>query len=174
MPPDSRLVYYPPRPVFGWKGWTDESFGRLVAVDPEETRERWPAEAGDPPPDAFDEWVWRLRRSGVGVYIEGSRDRHGRWEISINGPESQFRSEAVRQILPGLRLLRTVISRRGGRPRGRTKRSPQQVTEAIRRFQSGTGTNFVPSPRWLAQRLDVSVETARKYLRQLRNAGGNR
>jgi hypothetical protein len=174
MPPESRLIHFPPTAIYGWKGWTEESFGRLI-VDDELAREPWwPIEAGDPLPDRYDEWLWRLRRSGIGLFIERRRDTDGRWQLSIQGPDAEFRSETVRQLLPGLRLWKTVISRGGGRPRGRTKRSPKDVTNAIQKYRSATAKDEVPPAKWLARELGVSVETARKYLRRLKKTGGIR
>ncbi len=115
-------------------------------------------------------WLQRVRRDGVGPYLEARRNEGGSWEVSILGIGPDTTADEIRAILPSLGSLRVAIrGRAGGRTPGRTKRSLADVSGAVAAYRRSTSRAEDPPAKWLAHRLDVSISTAEKYLRQHRS-----
>lgn len=113
-------------------------------------------------------WQIIVRRDGIAPFIEARRDGSGRWEVSIRGLGSNPTHELVRQILPGLTRIRHQITRNGGRPPGRTKRSDDEILGAVAEYRRRTGTSLLPQAAWLGHELKVSLRTAEGYLRRVK------
>lgn len=195
MPRRSTPMHAPPQIR---DGWHVEMFGELVTDGPPwDGPASWPLyQAGPGPISAarldeiwgdslpaderarmiagrpaltFRAWQIVVRRDDIAPFIEARRDRRGRWEVAIRGLGSNPTAEHVREILPGLTRIRRQITRSGGRPPGRRKRSDDEIRTAVAKYQRSTGITDTPPPaKWLVGELGVSQGTAEGYLRRVK------
>ncbi len=159
-------------------GWRAELFGEVVTDGPP-MHEPAPMDGNVPwvgyqvgragvPVLSILAWQIIIRRDGIAPFIEARRDGSGRWEVAIRGLGSNPTHKLVRQILPGLGLIRRQITRAGGRPPGRTKRSDEAICKAVAKYKRSTATSTPPPAKWLAGELKVSQRTAEGYLRRVK------
>jgi hypothetical protein len=175
---------YDPAPMDGSVPWTGYQGGPGPMTD-ERLTEIWgdslPADerarmiAGRP---ALSVRAWQIiyRRAGIAAHIEARRTRAGTWDVSIRNLGPKPKAQDVRDLLPGLGLIRRQITREGGRPPGSGKR-PGEVLATVARWRKAKGEPSGYPPAYvLGQMLRprVEAETARKYLRQMRTEEAKR
>jgi hypothetical protein len=112
----------------------------------------------------------RFRPDGTAAYLEARLPGPGwggTWEIRLSGIELERSAVRLGVALAAVLLFRDyVITRAGGRPQGRTKRSDDVIGGAIAKYKRSTVTDTPPPAKWLAYELDVSQRTAESYLRK--------
>jgi hypothetical protein len=149
-----------PGPISGER--LDEIWGDSLPAD-----ERARMIAGRP---ALSIRAWQIiyRRAGIAAHIEARRTRAGTWDVSIRNLGPKPKAQDVRDLLPGLGLIRRQITRAGGRPPGRTKWSDETIGKAVVKYKRSTTTSTLPPAKWLAGELKVSQRTAEGYLRRVK------
>jgi hypothetical protein len=112
----------------------------------------------------------RFRPDGTAAYLEARLPGPGwggTWEIRLAGIELERTAGGSRLALATLPLFRDwVITKAGGRPPGRTKRSDDEIRQAIAKYMRSTGTDTPPPAKRLAHDLKISQRTAENYLRR--------